>query len=310
MAVGKKDVVAVTLTDTTIQVVRDDSILTNGSLLLLDTGQSSRPLLGTSGIPATAAVLPNVADSLARALIPSGELGATLVLGSALSGAGSSKGKTERTAKGGLHTILTQASSLTAGDATVINAVQISDAILGYLAANNSHDYYASLWARITRAVPSADGTGRAMAGVQYGSAISTNPGLFLMFQAGRTDNPGGSIGVSLGNHKSLPAAGAAGLAYNSLGARGFYGTGAPSGVPAYPGGKSMAVWGPSNPTSQAIGSGAPSWIFYRAYIEDLTVSGRSYAQVDALDFARWTADFATGGRFVGDTFTDPATLP
>lgn len=52
------------------------------------------------------------------------------------------------------------------------------------------------------------------------------------------------------------------------------------------------------------------SVILYRAYIEDLTVSGRTYAEVDALDYALYQAAFAAGGRYFGDTYTDPVTLP
>lgn len=51
------------------------------------------------------------------------------------------------------------------------------------------------------------------------------------------------------------------------------------------------------------------SAIFYRFYIEDLTISGRSYATVDALDLATFNDAFAVGGKFYGDTWTDPATL-
>lgn len=50
--------------------------------------------------------------------------------------------------------------------------------------------------------------------------------------------------------------------------------------------------------------------MIYRVYIEDLTVSGRTYAQVDSIDFALWQAAFAAGGKFYGDTYTDPSTLP
>ena len=44
--------------------------------------------------------------------------------------------------------------------------------------------------------------------------------------------------------------------------------------------------------------------------IEDLTVSGRTYAEVDALDYALYQAAFAADGRYHGDTNTDPSTLP
>ena len=55
---------------------------------------------------------------------------------------------------------------------------------------------------------------------------------------------------------------------------------------------------------------GKPSRAVYRMYIEDLTVSGRTYAQVDAIDYAQFTKDVLTvGGRYYGDTYTDPTTL-
>lgn len=53
-----------------------------------------------------------------------------------------------------------------------------------------------------------------------------------------------------------------------------------------------------------------PSLIFYRAYYEDLTVSGRTYAEVQALDQALYAKDVLTGGgRYYGDTWTVPETV-
>jgi hypothetical protein len=42
----------------------------------------------------------------------------------------------------------------------------------------------------------------------------------------------------------------------------------------------------------------------YRLYIENLTVSGRTWAEVDAIDYALYQAAFGAGGRFADDTFT------
>jgi hypothetical protein len=47
--------------------------------------------------------------------------------------------------------------------------------------------------------------------------------------------------------------------------------------------------------------------IFYGFYMEDLTVSGRTYAQVDALVKAKYTKEVKTaGGRYFGDTYSAP----
>jgi len=58
------------------------------------------------------------------------------------------------------------------------------------------------------------------------------------------------------------------------------------------------------------VASGQVSGVIYRAYMEDLQVSGRSYAAVDAIDFEQFTKHVLTaGGRYYGDTYTDPATI-
>lgn len=62
-------------------------------------------------------------------------------------------------------------------------------------------------------------------------------------------------------------------------------------------------------PFSAAVNKGG-SHILYRCYLEDLTVSGRTYEQVKAIDDALFAAAFSSGGKFYGDTYTDPATLP
>lgn len=51
------------------------------------------------------------------------------------------------------------------------------------------------------------------------------------------------------------------------------------------------------------------SMIIYRVYIEDLDVSGRTYSEVDAIDKAMYDEAFAEGGKFHGDTYTDPDSL-
>lgn len=46
--------------------------------------------------------------------------------------------------------------------------------------------------------------------------------------------------------------------------------------------------------------------ILYRTYIEDLTVSGRTFEEVNAIDERLHTAAFSEGGAFYGDTYSDP----
>ena len=69
--------------------------------------------------------------------------------------------------------------------------------------------------------------------------------------------------------------------------------------------------WGIDTSISSTYANKLHSWILYRTYVEDLSVSGRTYAEVDALDYALYEKHVLTAdGRYYGDTYTDPATLP
>lgn len=67
---------------------------------------------------------------------------------------------------------------------------------------------------------------------------------------------------------------------------------------------------GTLNPSNAAMGNNrSPSVIYYRIYIEDLELSGRTFEEVAAIDQAEFNKAFAVGGRFYGDTWSDPATV-
>jgi len=53
------------------------------------------------------------------------------------------------------------------------------------------------------------------------------------------------------------------------------------------------------------ITQGAPSFVVYSIMIEDLTVSGRTWATVSALREAQFDAEFGTGGKYDSETWTD-----
>jgi hypothetical protein len=54
----------------------------------------------------------------------------------------------------------------------------------------------------------------------------------------------------------------------------------------------------------------APSGVLYRVYLEDFTVSGRTYSEVEAADLAEFATAFGVGGRYAGDTHTAVSALP
>lgn len=61
---------------------------------------------------------------------------------------------------------------------------------------------------------------------------------------------------------------------------------------------------------NRSVRGSGQSCVLYRVYMEDLTVSGRTFAAVDALDNDDYTTAFAAGSRYAGDTWTDPTTIP
>lgn len=86
----------------------------------------------------------------AKAMIGSGDkatLGSALAIPSTFA-AGGSKGLTERTGKGAIHVIVSQAQTLAVGDGT---SMQLDSLLRTYMHANRADQWYFSLWGRVTR---------------------------------------------------------------------------------------------------------------------------------------------------------------
>lgn len=289
-----------TFSASTGKKLKSDAILPVGlgALLLLD-GNHSIGGLGP-GVPATNTPLPNVAYDDAKALIPSGDvatLGASFFHSAGFGGMGK-----ERTAKGGLH-IAARQDTLTANNGAFIN---MGSAISAYLAANPNNDYYFGLWERVTRAGQIVLNPALPSLSIITTTGSATGNFLVILDQTGArgiTHSP--VAGYSNGNRQSGAAPNTVGNSLRNVGT--LQAIGAISGVkPVLIPWGAVGDWGgflAANP------SAATSRVFYRCYIEDLTVSGRSYAEVDAIDYALWQKEFAVGGRYYNDTFTDPAVL-
>lgn len=262
-----------------------DPIESAGSLLLIETMHPT--LQWAAGVPATNAVIPNRLKST----LATGD--ATYLTNNALTG---TKGLVERSAKGGLHGIVSQAVALVSGDGVRI----FPDAALrAYVFAHLGNSYYLSVWGRLTRANPIP--TNYTM---DYATAGTTAAGIAV-------PDPSGWFPISpktLLGSRTLP---------NTVGAR--FGNAAVTGAVM---GSSISMDGAGLPTFGApagtynaavLSSRQNKWtsfVMYRVYLEDLTVSGRTYAEVDAIDYALYTKEVVNvGGRYYGDTFTDPATL-
>jgi hypothetical protein len=280
---GRKLVLTGTaLTDTDAPRLIDiDALESSGSLVLVDPTHPAGAW--ASGVPSNGGTVPNLLASRASALgvsVPTVDV----VVGAGWTGG---KGLLERTTKGGLHGVV----SRTLADTTTTAYVSLPASVRTYLLANPTHDIYLSSWVRVTR--QQTQNTYVAVLGNLSG--VSTN---YLMYARLAANSPAtGRVAAlttgptMMSNHAASWTGTAPGSAANMLA-------------------RAMFV-GASNFTgSSTAARGLAGLVQYRVYLEDLTVSGRTYAEVDALDDALYTTEVLTvGGRYYGDTFTDPATI-
>ncbi|WP_324741137.1 hypothetical protein [Pseudomonas veronii] len=286
------------------KLVELDAIESAGSLLLLDPTHPSGGWPG--GVGPSGSTLRNVLWKKAQAVYGAGSeasLAATLNY----VGMTGATGLLERSTKGGLHALVSQAPSLVTANSTPYTRINMDLNLRKWVFQNPGNDLYISVWGRITR------GYKGGAIDTTYTALASTS---LLSLAAG-----GSSQRLTLGNKMNVQ---------NALGQLGNTETVA---GPAFMSGASSS-WITPPTTEGAIGtdligigntgvnntyaSGAataktrwPSWVIYRVYVEDLTVSGRTYQQVHDIDYALYQKHVLTeGGRYYGDTFTDPATLP
>lgn len=260
-----------------------DPIISSGSLFLVDMLKS----WPSSTPPVSGSVIGNVAWQQAATLIGSGTE-------STLAGELTNTGAPDEilfqmSGKGGLHGICSQL-TMESTDNAYINAPQlIRDYIMSRLTLD---EFYVSRWSRITR------------------QATITNAETFQLSSA---STPGSIYSIKFAENANIPTPGRGpvlsggveqlGNSFRNASRVTFNGT-----PPTTANSLALReIWGTQSSTWQ---NKANSHITYRLYVENLTVSGRSYATVDALDFALYTADVLTsGGRYYGDTFNDPATV-
>lgn len=293
MANGLKIVIPVSFTDDTLEVLKDDPILTNGSLVLIDPTSLADPL--PSGVPLNGATIPNIAKKEAAELLGLTQSDATL-LSTYNVGAGwveGTTGKQERTSTGGIHVI----PSRTSGGASNQGVdIRLPTAVTNYIIANPTHDYYISLWRHLTRT------TGSGTFPVNFGIGGTSSNSLFL-YQGAATPVSGDARRLG-GRNVDGSASNTTGKALHSIGIRGVVGTLTST--------TSGAIWGLAQSRNNGTLASLPAFALYRVYVEDLTVSGRTYAEVDAISLSTYTTEvLTTGGRYFGDTIpTDPATIP
>lgn len=265
--------------DTTLPIIRNDGILSKGSLFLFDPSHS----MGTFDGIAAGTTVPNVAWKEALGMLPDETISS--LSGKVFHNLASGEIMVERTAKKGVHIV----NSLVNQTADRNWHVQPSSKIAAYLAANGvTHKFYVSMWLQRTR-------RGVGPAGSTF--HLFNNPGnLFIAPSEGLN-------GIGRLNFRAVDTNDGA-VPHNR-----FTNTDV-NGITGTPNTFQLGAGMLSSYTGATYRNKQNSLIIYRAYIEDLTVSGRTYAEVDALDYALYQAAFAPGGKFADDTYTAPSTLP
>jgi len=290
--------------DDELTIFRVDPLLSAGSLLLVDPTNAAGPW--AAGVPANAATLPNIAWREARDLLDNGQTEATLKPTFLTSDFDDDLGFHERTTLGGFHAIPTQDAYPGSGD--FYDQIKLPTPLIEYICAVSAltpkHDIFFALWRRITRAtpgtvsiIPSAS-FAKAPAGNEdgqwlVGHVTSSNLPISAQRIGSRAEDPN-TVGPT---YQSI-----AGKPKNAMVAADYL---IDANASVFRAGR-VGPFG-NNVTHD---NQAPASILYGVYVEDLTASGRTFATVDALSHARYTADVLTsGGRYYGDTFSDPDTV-
>lgn len=277
-------------TDPALPLLKADPILpdVSGALALFIPALTSDLSVAASG------TIQNLAWEQAKLVIPAGTE-ATLKGVTSKTFSSAASGITEITTKKGIHVINSQ--TVSAQDQGFM--ISLADLIKNYIVANSTHKYFMSVWGLTTRVT--LDSTNQySQAGI---SSISPNSTQLMTF-LGALHAPGSASPFTLGTRVSQSYS-VLGKYIKNQAVTGFSGGTAPTvgNLLAY-----LQI-GSKDPYKSFDVNKAASGIIYKWYIEDLTVSGRSYADVDAIDNALYTTAFAAGGRYYGDTYTDPATI-
>lgn len=236
-------------------------------------------------VPTNGARTPNVLARTVAPLIP-GDTAATWEV--------QAPSLLERSRAGGVHAAL-GATNTGSGNGV---ALRVADAVKTYLRANLGHAWYFSLVGHTTRAAATVTSAEKTVTFAflsspsEVGIGIVTDGyiGTYNLGFSGPPEawNAVGSTHRSVASSTlpgSLATTPLAQLQWLSfvLGNRGYFNEG----------------------TSQRAGASGAK-VFYYAYAEDLTVSGRTFAQVRALEDAYLAEQLAAGGLYHGDTWTAP----
>ncbi|MFD2961369.1 MULTISPECIES: hypothetical protein [Olivibacter] len=253
--------------------------LNSGSLVLIDNNKDMVDIDGFKALVDAASTGNPSLPLINRAADNAAALGISDASISVVCSASNKLLLSETTAKGGLHIAHNSVSTVGTG-----SRIAMSAGITSYLSNNRDHNIFAAVWARITRI-----GEARLQYLLNLGFNANNN---FATINLSSTTTIGrGDIGVErVGNSETLGLIKAiAAGPFNQRNAEQSAAIGA-----------LLMSWFQSN----VVGATGDGLILYRLYVEDLTVSGRTYEQAKFDDDAFYSS--AITGRLAGDTWTNP----
>jgi hypothetical protein len=254
--------------DARFPLLYNDERMNDGSLLLIDFSHSAT---GVDGVPAHNQIIPNIAAETAEKITGGGDaesLGVTF-----FNTFTSPHAAFERTSKGALHGVVSNTDQ-GGGRAYLLLGAELKS----HIAANSSREYAVFIWVNVTRASAAASNY---FDYLQFANIASASTNRLLLGAVSNT------VGVQRSSKSDVGMIGTV----NSN----------PDLNQGYP-----FAWG----NIQAYDSLQPnvgrSVVLYSVHLVDVAASGKTFAELDAADAASFDRAFAEGGRFYGDTYSDP----
>ena len=245
-------------------------------------------------MPANDAALPNIANeqlaTLRNLSVNDAQLKASYARG--LAWVDQTHGTVTRSPKGGLLGKPTHGASF---QPTAYQVIRLPQAVLDHIVANQSRAYYVSMWHKVL--LP--EGANFPIYGFIGHEGSALGPRL-MGWQVG--DRPSGNSAASLGS--SLDPIATPGTKFRNIAVQGITHS-TPDAASQLVALNTRGQFGWGN-MSQGVSYNSTihgaHYAIYRLYVEDLTASGRSYAQVSALDKTLYAKEVLTpGGRYYND---------
>lgn len=297
------------VTDTSLPILYPDPGMSPGTLVLVDTGHSESGL--TAGVVPTSGTLRNLARDVAVSVIGSGVAADMDLPIGFYQTAGNASFRVERTGKGGIHGISSQIGQANGNnDSWALSPASTSALAQHLVNLVPGGNLFVSQWIRKTRNKTGAQTYSSATTYFANSTAATSNylwhsqSGEMAVGQLGKT---GSAQTAALGD----PVLIAAGInAWQGTKPSGAVGTFSAA----------VACLGRFGPWASILQNKDHSMILYRLKIEDLSKTKRAnngaggtpaeeYAAALAAEQALFTTAFGAGGKFNGDTWSDPATL-